>query len=400
MRSFKLLLFALLTVSHNCLAVGFGFEYQSVRASARGNVSTAGFSDASMLHYNPAALIHATAPELALNTFFPNGTVSYENNGSNFDTEEGWLTSGSLFYSHPFEWQNRKYALGAGIRIPYGQKITWPDQVPFSTNGISAEMVHIEYLIGGAIEIGKGLSLGANLSFATSELSSRTALSPSPFLVTQGFEGDDTAWGYQIALHHQITNSFSWGLTYRSGYDLTYEGSSTISPAVAPISPPLPATFPTTSDLSFPDHWTIGCEWQATPKLSLGLQAQRITWSVVENFNVSALGTTQVSPVDWQNVWLLSAGATYQLLPSLDLHLGYLYSDSIINEPYPTPLNTDFDQHFLSLGFTWRNGSWTTDLSVVRVMQAKKEVTNSNYGFSGNHNSNGWLVNAGISKVF
>ena len=349
-----------------------------------------------MLHYNPAALTLLESPQISSNHFLIQGNNSISQGGSRFETDNDLLYYGSLFYAHPFKIGERKITLGAGVRIPYGQKIDFPQNVPFANFGFSAELVHIEYVLGGAIELGGGFSLGANVMFADSEVTSRSAnvIVPGD---RQTFKGDDTAWGFQVALHHQVSPRFSWGINYRSGYDLDFDGSVNFQSG----TPFIPSgSGSAQAGLSFPDHWTIGFEWMATDKLSIGAQAQWSGWDSVDSFNLEANGQNTVQPVNWDNGWLLGLGATWKVNDALDLHTGYLYTQSIVDEPFNTPLNPDDDQHFLSVGLTWRYSDWTVDLAVIRILEADRNVSNSLYSASGRQESDGWVYNVGIAKTF
>ncbi len=349
-----------------------------------------------MLHYNPAALILADDPQLEMNVFLPKGSVKVEQGGETYRLDNDWLVSGSLFYSHPFEHAGRRYAIAAGLRLPYGQEASWLETVPFAPFGYKADMSHYEYLLGGGVELGKGFSLGANLFFADSDISTASAGTVFP-TDQQRFSGSDQGWGFQLALHHQVNERFSWGMNYRSGLKLDYSGDIDYNAGIPGVPD---AQFPASSSIDFPEHFTIGCEWQATERLSLGLQAQWTRWSVVEQIEITSPAGAAIQPVNWGNGWILSAGGTWTVNEIIDLHFGYMFTESIIEEPFHTPLTGDFDQHFLSAGFTAHHGSWSYDLAVIHVLEADRTISNSLYGFAGEHESSSWLVNAGATFTF
>ncbi len=376
-------------------AVGFGFEYQSAMASARGNALTAGYGGSEMLHYNPAALVLAEHPETSLNLIFPKGEISVRQGGTRYETDDDWLLAGSFFYTHPFEIADKTHALGFGLRAPYGQSASWQQGVPFAPFGREAEMEHLEALFGGAFDLGNGFSLGGNIVFADSELE---IVSDGVFLPTdtQTFDGDDTSLAFQLAFHHQWTSRFSWGVNYRSGYSLGYKGNLDYKSGFGIGDARLPAKF----DLDFPDHLTIGAAYQINDFWVLALQSQWTRWSEVGSFSLSTPAGNNTQPVNWQNGWIHSIGSTWSIHPSVDLHAGYMFTESIIEEPFNTPLNGDFDQHFLSAGVSWKVETWQVDLAIIRLLSEDRTITNSAYGFAGEHESSGWFVNAGLRKSF
>ena len=376
-------------------AVGFGFEYQSAMASARGNALTAGFGGSEMLHYNPAALVLAEGPEASLNLIFPKGEISVKQAGTEYDTDDDWLLAGSLFYTHPFKTAGKTHALGFGVRAPYGQSASWERGVPFAPFGREAEMDHIEAVFGGAYDLGNGFSLGGNIVFADSELE---IVSDSVFIPTdtQTFTGDDTSLAYQLAFHHQWTTRFSWGVNYRSGYGVKYKGDLDYRSGFGVGDANLPASF----DLDFPDHLTVGAAYRISDFWLVALQSQWTRWSEVSSFSLSTPAGSNTQPVNWQNGWIHSIGSTWTVNPRISLHAGYMYTESIIEEPFNTPLNGDFDQHFLSAGASWSVETWQIDLAVIRLLSEDRRITSSAYGFAGEHESSGWFVNAGLRKSF
>ncbi len=385
-----------LTANSQVGASGFGFEYQSAMASARGNALTSGYGGSEMLHYNPAALVLGDRPEASVNFFFPKGEISVTQRGSRYQTDEDWLFAGSFFYAHPFEIEERKHALGFGIRSPYGQSASWQQGVPFAAFGREAEMELFEFLLGGAVDLGHGFSLGGNLVLARSDLETTANGTMLP-TDTQIFSGDDSALAYQLAFHHQVNSRFSWGLNYRSGYDLSYKGSLDYrsgNPFVPGAS--LPASF----GLDIPAHLTIGGSYRLTDSWLVALQSQLTRWSTVETFELSTPLQNVSQPVNWQNGWIHSVGSTWSVTPEIDLHAGYMFAETIIEEPFNTPLNGDFDKHFFSVGSSVHLESWRIDLAVIRMLSEDREVANSIYGFSGKHESESWFVNLGLSKTF
>ncbi|MBK1832824.1 OmpP1/FadL family transporter [Roseibacillus ishigakijimensis] len=389
-------LLSLLALTASTRAAGFGFEYQSARASARGNTSSPSEGGAELLHYNPGALVWAERPNASANLFFPAGEVEVRQGTQTYELEDNERFAGSFFYAHPFEIHDRRLAVGFGVRTPYGQEAEWPSSVPFARFGQSAEMTHLEYLLGGAVELGQGFSLGANLVIIDSELKTATRglIFPND---RQRFSGDDEALAFQLGLHHQVTPRFSWGIGYRSGFDLDYEGSVSYQSG----TPFLPdGKLDARSPLDFPAHWTLEADWLLSESWSLGFRVQWSGWSAVDKLAVETPAQSVEQPVDWQDSWLVGVGTTWQVNPLCSLHAGYLYVESAMEEPYQTPLNSDFDQHLLSLGTSLHLGSWRGDLALVRVIAESRRSQTSLYGFQGHHENEGWFLNAGISCQF
>ncbi len=88
-------------------------------------------------------------------------------------------------------------------------------------------------------------------------------------------------------------------------------------------------------DFDIPENWGVGLAWQATPKLLVAFDYQRINYEGVKSLSnkmnmTSQLGDDNGSGFGWEDINVYKLGVAYQYDKNLVLRAGYIYND----EPY------------------------------------------------------------------
>jgi long-chain fatty acid transport protein len=97
-------------------------------------------------------------------------------------------------------------------------------------------------------------------------------------------------------------------------------------------------------DFDIPENWGVGLAWQATPKLLVAFDYQRINYEGVKSLSNKGneggpLGADNGSGFGWEDINVYKLGLAYQYDKNLVLRAGYIYND----EPY------DNDQTFFNI---------------------------------------------------
>jgi len=374
---------------------GLGFEYQSTKASARGNAFVASSGSSALIHYNPGGLISLDSSLAELNLFGIHGDLTWTDSSSDYSPDDELLISGSAYFALPWSSGDRNYAFGVGITTPYGQSSSWDADVPFRNNGYEATMRYYQLHVTAAAEISPGLGVGGSLIIANSRLISSGGVAlPTDRL---RFDGEDTSLAFQLGMHHRVNDWWSWGLNYRSGVKLKHKGEYTYESG----NPFVPGSV-TKGDFSFdlPEHVVLGCEIRPSEEWSVGLQVQWTGWSSIDKFEANIGGAKQQQVASWNDSLIYSVGATYQCSDNTELHCGYMYVEPLIDDVYSQVLVADFKQHFISTGVTHHVGNWSLDAAFVYVISEDEEVKGSLYGADGNYSSTGWFLNMGVGYKF
>jgi len=161
--------------------------------------------------------------------------------------------------------------------------------------------------------------------------------------------GHDGSFGYGFGLGWtgKISPTLTLGATYQSKTYMDefdkYKG-----------------LFAEQGDFDIPENWGFGLAWQATPKLLVAFDYQRIHYEGVKSLSNKGneggfLGEDNGSGFGWEDINVYKLGVAYQYDKNLVLRAGYIYND----EPYGKD-QTFFNmlapgvikQH-VTLGATW-----------------------------------------------
>lgn len=260
---------ALLPVS--VFASGYHFGTQSVSSQGLANSNAAEAADATVLFYNPAALVLLPGDNIsaALVTVDPHIGV---NNAQSFNAE-GMTIYGpggdgpadpvpvpQAYWSHQFN--DRLYG-GLGLFVPFGDRTEYQSDWIGRYNGIELDMKTITFNPQVAYKVNDRFSIGLGVSvqymdakfrkaadfgtLASSNLPAcAQALAAQHVVLTQtqlqqaalammsqpaydgglSYEGDDWGFGFNVGLLWQVDDTLRFGLAYRSSIEQKLEGDA------------------------------------------------------------------------------------------------------------------------------------------------------------------------------
>jgi len=379
----------------NTFSAGIGFEYQSVRSSARGNAFVATSDSAALLHYNPGGVAFLNESVFEAHVFGIYGELSYEDSGRSFEGEDTILATAAVYYAQPFVVKDRQYVWGIGLNAPYGQSFSWPSDISFRNSGYQASMLYRQLNFTLASEVSRGLGIGLSVIVAQSDIESRSGVAlPTDTLV---FEGNDLAVGYQLGVHYQLNSHWHFGLSYRSGIKLKHDGKFTYTSGSS-LVPGFEEKGAFAFDL--PQHIVLGFEYSPNERVSIGAQVQWTEWDSIDSFDSEVSGVTQRQIVNWSSSFIYSFGVSWQCAENTTVHAGYMYVEPLIDDKYRLPLVVDFEQHFISLGITRRVNDWVFDAAIIGIISNEDDLRGSIYDADGTYENVGYFVNLGITRVF
>ena len=137
-------------------------------------------------------------------------------------------------------------------------------------------------------------------------------------------KGHDSSFGYGFGLGWtgKVSPTLTLGATYQSKTYMDefddYKG-----------------LFAEQGDFDIPANWGVGLAWQATPKLLVAFDYQRIEYDGVKSLSNKAneggpLGADNGAGFGWEDINVYKLGVAYQYDKNLVLRAGYIYND----EPY------------------------------------------------------------------
>ena len=353
------------------MAGGYKLPEQSINSMALAAAYVAHTTGADAAYYNPANMSFMgdkqyvegaiTLVHLPSNVYTSVGPFSGESETENL------LVPNIHYVSAPmgdFRW-------GASLTVPGGLTKRW--ETPFqklSAEEFTLEVIEfspsLSYKIADDISVAGGVRMIYSKGVVKSDGADFSAATGNPLAnVARDMEGDNIAFGYNLALTYKPTTDINFAITYRSNVDLDEEGTAklsaggqTIYNGDASVSVPLPATL----------NIAVSKTWE--DKFTLEFDYERAFWSEYDelDFNYGGANIGPLTPVfddpkarDWKDVDIFRVGATVKVDEKITAMMGFSIDNS------PAPVETlgfelpDSDSKNFSMGFRYQqseNLSW------------------------------------------
>ena len=330
------------TQSH---AAGFYLQEQSVKGAGRaysGEVTDQGVDS---LWWNPAAIARSGREAyVGLHAVFVDATV--ENHGSTI-TYPGGTTipvQGEPRAFNPIEDGvapnfaiatpiGDRFAVGLSLAAPYNFTTDYRPSSWARYDALHSRLTTADAQLTGAMRVTDWLDLGVGVSAQYTDAKLSTAypnLSPAlPDGVSQ-LSGDGWDFGWNVGAQAHL-GQFTLGASYRSKIEHDLDGKVFVGGLFGPLAT---ANRDSGGSAKFTTPWiaTLGGRWQATDRLTLNAQVQRIGWSEFDAINVSFEGGGgEVLRQDYKDTTSGGVGLDYAVNDRFTLRAGVQY------DPTPTP---------------------------------------------------------------
>jgi long-chain fatty acid transport protein len=365
---------------------GYRIPYQGTAAAAQGEAFVAQADDASALYYNPAGLVNVKGIQLYLGANFITGRTEFTSTmGTKAESDLG----GTVAFPPPMHfyltWNLEEtdipvlepLTLGIGVNSPFGLKIRWPNDGPFSTTVTEASLPLLDIKPTLAYRVNSYFSIGLGLDIYTfsdligegqAEVKSNSPVIPG--MPSTELNGTDTAVGFNASVlitPWRYPNSspnqngkkelgkprLNLGVVYRSGTDLDLEGEYLVNGAkVADAKTTVPIPWVLSTGIAY---WPVRDqehEWK------LEFDFEWIDWSTFTNLDVSLSNGIRVdSPRDWDDTYTFSIGSEFKwldftALPNWEIALrgGYQRSQAAASAQTFDPIVPDANWNKFSTG--------------------------------------------------
>jgi long-chain fatty acid transport protein len=379
-------------------AAGFSIFEQGSKAMGMAGAFTAQADDPSALFHNAGGIaffderewavgftwIHAIEAEFEGAPPFP---------GSGVEEEQELL---SEFPPHVYLVQpiNDTWKFGLGINSPFGLTTEWSNPNTFSGRFLSSRAalrtVDINPTLGWRITPNFGLGFGAVARFSDVELE-RHVPTINPFtqsvadIASLELSSDfDQGYGWNIGLLHRFNNSFSWGLSYRSGIEIDYQGEARLTQISTGIPAfdqvirgrlPFDTDLPVETGIDFPEEASLGLAFALSPNLLLETDANWTSWSSFDEVDIDFTGNQLPDATileRWEDVYNYRAGLRWTLSSQNQLLLGYVFDETPQPEEAVSPLLPDADRNGVTVGWS-HDGNWNVDASLMYLLFRERE---------------------------
>ena len=336
---------------------GFRLPDQDAFATARGEAFVATADNPSAIYYNPAGITQLDGANVRGGIYGIYLDPSYQRNGSSptFDNENKLAAVPQFFYTYTPA--NCAVSGGFGIYAPYGLSLKWPQDSGFRTVGTEASLTYVTMNPVVAFKLSDRFSIGGGVTVNYAQELLRQGL----FWPTQPndglqFRGEGWDVGYNLGALAHITDKVSVGASFRSGTRIDLKGHVEDHNNVA--FGPVPVYSDRTSahaEFPFPLNAIFGISYRPTPDWNLEFNADYTDWStlqtvVIQQANSPVLPQNLPLVLDWQSSWYYEFGGTRFFDNGWHVSAGYIFNENSMPSAHYTPLVTDMDKHFFSIG--------------------------------------------------
>ena len=260
------------------LANGMRLVSQDACASARGEAFVATADNASAIHYNPAGITQLEGTQVRGGlygiyfdpTFRPTNNAA--NSGNTYHVKNKFAAAPQFFLAHSPA--DSRWSYGVGLYAPFGAGLTWPQDTGFRSVAIESETAYIRLNPVVAVQLTPQLSVaaGATVNYAKTDLAQGLRAPPANNYFR--FEGDGWSPGFNLGVLWKPGEKWSFGATFRSATELTFEGHTEMQ--LAPLIQP--TSRPARMDLEFPLTGVVGISYRPTPEWNIELNADFTDW--------------------------------------------------------------------------------------------------------------------------
>ena len=352
-------------------ATGFDAPDQDAFAVARGMAVVATADNPSAIYYNPAGITQLPGDNVRGGVYGIYLDPTYQPPGSSttFDNQKKLHAIPELFYTHGFT--NLPVSLGLGLYTPFGLSEKWPQNTGFRTVATQGSLT--EYTINpvAAFQLPWHISLAAGLMVNYSSVNLQQGLTPVPNNDLFAFKGDAWALGYNLGARWEPLEQLSLGASFRSSTTMDYSGHTETQSNGGPLPIAPDTDSPASVNFPFPLEANVGVSYRPTEKWNVEFDAQYTDWSALGNLTIHQTpAATSLLPyptiplaLDWESSWDFEWGVTRYFDNGWRLSAGYIFNENSVPNAHYTPLVSDLDRHFFSVGTGYQGKHFNFDVA-------------------------------------
>ncbi|AKX60383.1 Long-chain fatty acid transport protein [Thiopseudomonas alkaliphila] len=405
---------SLAAASTYTLANGLAINEQSASGAGTAYAGRASSAlDASTIYGNPAGLSKLKGTQVSGGMAAVHANVDIKQTGG---TARG-SNKGDMvpFAAVPFGYFateiDENWAFGLGVYVPFGVISDYEKGFAGRSQGLYSEVrvitmqPTISYKFNDRIAVGFGPTINRidgeltrNVNF--DNVATAAQLSGLPFRpdLPEGkskVKGDDMGYGYNLGVMIDLSDRTTWGLTYHSKVKYKLKGDITISGVKQdPRYPLLPlpenGKFKGSLDFTTPESIDTSVTHKLNDQWTVHAGATWTRWSRLENIEpISKYGEVDTSSskeeLKWADTWSFSAGAEYQLNPTVALRAGLAWDESPTNNKYRNVRIPVSDRMIFGMGVGWKaTDNLTVDAAYAYIKEREGKVNREETFLSAN----------------
>lgn len=279
-----------------------------------------------------------------------------------------------------------RLVLGLAVTAPYNFTSKYGADTFVRYEAIKSRLLTLDiqptlaYRVTDWLDVGVGFDAEYTDATLTSALPNLSPLLPDG---ASSLKGDGWNYGYNVGVQLRPVSDWTFGLSYRSAIDHKLDGTVAIT---ALQGTPYAQNVNASGTAKFSTPWiaTFSGRWQATPRLTLNAQVQRIGWSEFKAINVEYTGGSQFSPQNYKDVTNAAIGAEYAFNDRFTLRGGVQYDPTPTPDVGRTARVPDGDRWLFGTGVTFMpRPNIAVDLSGAYIHFDKSQLNSSFVDYAG-----------------
>lgn len=426
-------------------ASGFSLLEQSASRLGTAFAGTAAAADdATTTYYNPAGLVELENREMTVVASGVHISSRFHDQASqpafgqplgDAGSDAGdWSLLPSAYFATPLR---DDLAFGIGINVPFGLKLEYDPDWIGRYQALYSEIQTVNFNPSIAWRLHPRLSVGVGINYQRIDAELTNAVNYSAVvaqgvqqLVTDGrlpasqapaviaanvgldggarVHGSDDAWGYDVGVLFDVTETTRIGLSYRSAIDYHMTGSVRFTaPAakdavgaaiIAGAASGALADGPIKLDVKLPDTALLSLRQKLGSRGELLVDVGWTGWSSIQQLLI-VRETGEVvtdTPEKWSNVMRYAVGGTYAVSQAWTLRGGVAYDGTEVADEHRTPRLPDPTRTWLAFGARWQpSESIVVDLGYAHLFGDDAPVDQN----AGNTAAYGWVNGSQESSV-
>lgn len=325
--------------------------------------------DLSAVFYNAAGMTLLPGTQIQAGSVFIEVDAPFSGTDAqgNAISENGRLKGQAIPHGYITHQVNDQWWVGLGMTVPFGMGTEYGQFWQGAEKGNQSMIMTVDINPNIAYKVNDKLSIGAGVSlqYAKAELGQVSQLGDTVV------KGDTWAWGVNLGIMYEPTETLRFGLAYRSAICHDAEGEMNV---FTPTQLGIVHTHYSNMDVrvTTPDTVMATATWEATQDLRLSGLIRWARWSNLDQLDISASNgsgplVTQMGQAgldissvnstnhyNWEDTWLFSVGADYRINGNWTVRGGVAYETGAVDKAEDRPATIpDVDRLWLSLGGTY-----------------------------------------------
>ena len=337
---------------------GFGIYEASARGNAMGGAIVGDVDDATANYHNPANLAFATNIQVATGFTFINPQYDPEiNHVPQNRMNSGWFAVPTFYLTVPlpgdftFGWGNyTEYGLGSEYKRNWSMaadtQMTKIEQSTLNPN--------LAYKITDWWSVAAGIR-GSWIHFKSySQPLAPYQGYPGVYDLQNRIDGNDWAWGWNVATTLKPTDKWDIGVEYRSQIDHKIKGNQNVYTMIPGMGRYVMYGGRASARLRLPPSVVFGTNYKFTDRFRGGAAITYTRWSTLETIRWHLPSGDKNQKFNWHDTLRVGFGLEYDLLDWMQVRCGYTFDEDPTSKTYESTMLPGGDRHIFGMGLGFK----------------------------------------------